>query len=310
MQPILKSALTFAFGAVFFFSSALPGYAQDEKSSDVAAETEVLGDGLYAFRYGQRRSYFLVSATGVIVVDPLSVEAAKAMKQEIANVTAQPVKYVAYSNSLFHRSEGGQVFKDDGAEVVAHEVCAEEFDATPNPDVVPPDITFEDTYEITVGNQTLALYGLGRSYGDCYTAIVARNAKVILLPDLVTPPQAALPADPTIANYYIYRIIPVFERAEEIAAQEGATHVAGGTAWQGEDGAVAPATAPVSLIAAQRGFWETLLGAVTAEAQKGTPAAAIGKQLDMTAFDQFAGYDPRAIEIMTRRVYSLYRIGR
>ena len=79
---------------------------------------------------------------------------------------------------------------------------------------------------------------------------------------------------------------------------------------QGKDVTILPTTAPVSLISEQRGFWETLLGAVVAEAEKGTPARAIGGNLDMTAFESFAGYDPRAIQIMTRRVYSLYRIGR
>ena len=306
MSPLMKFAFLFVIGAAVSFSIQPSSFAQDEKSSTITVETEVLGEGLYAFRYGQKRSYFVVSASGVIVTDPLSVDAAKAMKQEIRKITAQPVTYVAYSTSLFQRSEGAQVFKEDGAEIVAQARCALNLSDAPNPDVVPPDTTFDDSSQISVGSQTVALYALGRSYGSCYTVIVARNAKVILLPDLVTPPRAALPPDPTIANYFIHRIVPAFEQAESIAAQEGVDRVAGGAA----DDLGSPTTAPVALIGEQRAFWEKLLGAIDAEAKKGTPARTISSQLDMSAFAEFDGFSERNIEIMTRRVYSLYRIGR
>ncbi len=310
MQKNSRMGTVFAIAIIVTCQHFTSVRAQDADELRASHETEVLGDGLYAFRYGLRRSYFILSAQGVIVVDPMSAEAAKVMRREIANISRQPVKYVAYSNSLFHRSAGGQIFKDEGAEFVAHEACAAELEATPNADVVKPDITFDDSYEISVGGQTLSLHGLGRSYGDCYTALVVKPANVILLPDLVTPPRANLPPDPTIANYYIYRIVPVFEKIEALAAEQRVTRVAGGDVALGEKDKLLATTAPVSLIAEQRSFWEILIGAVEAEAEKGTPARAIGNQLDMTAFDDFAGYDPRAIEIMTRRVYSLYRIGR
>ena len=95
-----------------------------------------------------------------------------------------------------------------------------------------------------------------------------------------------------------------------VALDEGLTQERIKDVALGEKDKLLATTAPVSIIAEQRSFWEVLIGAVEAEAEKGTPARAIGNQLDMTAFDDFAGYDPRAIEIMTRRVYSLYRIGR
>ena len=80
----------------------------------------------------------------------------------------------------------------------------------------------------------------------------------------------------------------------------------------GDDGTfvVLPATAPISLIAEQRAFWANLLGAVKAQYDKGVMAQVIPKRVDMDQFSEYAGYDKRSLQIMTRRVYSLYRIGR
>ncbi len=50
-------------------------------------QTDALGDGLYAFRYGPYRDIFVVGDQGVIATDPLSSVAAAALKEEIAKVT-------------------------------------------------------------------------------------------------------------------------------------------------------------------------------------------------------------------------------
>ena len=62
-------------------------------------ETEDLGDGLYAFRYGPYRNIFLVTSQGVIATDPLDVKAVGPLREAIAQATDKPVKYVAYSHS-------------------------------------------------------------------------------------------------------------------------------------------------------------------------------------------------------------------
>ena len=87
-------------------------------------ETEDLGGGLYAFRYGPYRNIFVVAENGVIATDPLDVRAAKPMRESIAAITDLPVKYVAYSHSHWDHISGGQIFKDEGAEFVAQQECA------------------------------------------------------------------------------------------------------------------------------------------------------------------------------------------
>ncbi len=277
------------------------------ESAVLSDRTEDLGGGLYAFRSGDRRSFFLISTEGVIVVDPLNEAAATAMRQEITKITEQAVKYVAYTNSFYDRSSGGKIFKDEGATFVAHEECAVELTETPNPDVVMPDITFQSDYTITLGEQTLDLHHYGPSYGLCFTVAVPGPANIMILSDIITPPTASLPRDPTIANYNLYALLDFFDQVGALAANSNIEQVAAGYAPLGEG--YAP-TAPVSLIAEQRRFWEVLLDEVEVQYNKKLPARVIPTQMDMTRFEEFSGFEPKYIQIMSRRVYSLYRIGR
>ena len=276
-------------------------------SAVLSDRTEDLGAGLYAFRSGDRRSFFLISTDGVIVVDPLNEAAATAMRQEITKITEQPVKYVAYTNSFYDRSSGGKIFKDEGATFVAHEDCAVELTETPNPDVVMPDITFQSDYTITLGEQTLDLHHYGPSYGLCFTVAVAGPANIMILSDIITPPTASLPRDPTIANYNLYALMDFFDQVDALATNSKIEKVAAGYAPLGEG---YTSTAPVSLIAEQRRFWEVLLDEVEVQYNKKLPARVIPERMDMSRFEEFAGFEPRYIQIMARRVYSLYRIGR
>jgi hypothetical protein len=270
-----------------------------------STSTTELGEGLYLFRYADQQSIFLVGSDGVIATDPLSTEAATVYRAAIAAVTDKPVTYVAYTSSFFDRVPGGQVFVDEGAEIIAQENCKANLTATPHPDAMLPDRTYSDHLSISAGDVSLELYYFGQSYGTCLSVMIAKPANIMLVHNLVTPPVARVPQDPTIANYYLHNLLPFFVYVEELAAAEGVEQVVGSFAVEG-----AEPLAPVGLITEQRVFWDTLLRIVETEYNKGTPARAIPKKADMSPLEGYAGYDPRHIEIMMRRVYSLYRIGR
>ena len=106
-------------------------------------ELEQLADDLYAFRYGPYRSLFMVTSEGVIATDPISPEAAVEYRAAIASVTNLPVKFVVYSHAHWDHARGGQIFKDEGATFVAQERCVQNIAESPNPDIIPPDITFD-----------------------------------------------------------------------------------------------------------------------------------------------------------------------
>jgi len=274
-------------------------------AADVVTATADLGNGLYLFRYDDQQSIFLVGNDGVIVTDPLSTEAAIAYRDAVTKVTDKPVTALVYSSSFFDRVAGGQIFVEDGIEIVSQANCKSNLEATPRADIVPPERTYTDSTTVSAGDVSLELYYFGQSYGTCLSVLIAQPANIMLVPGLVTPPAARQPADPTLANYYLHNLLPFFVSVEELAAAKGVEQVVGSVAVDGEE-----PLAPVSLVTEQRVFWDTLLRIVEQEYNKGTPAQAIPRKADMSALSAYSGYDPEQIAIMTRRVYSLYRIGR
>jgi len=301
-MKIAASAIRCFICAIVWLGAALPLHA-------ATAETLSLGEGLYVFRYGEQQSLFVVGDDRVIATDPLSTAAAQVYKASIAAVTNKPITHVAYTSSFFDRVPGGAALVDQAAgqpvEFVAHENCKTNLEATPHPDAVTPTQTYTDRISIDAGNASLDLYHFGQSYGTCLSVMIARPANIMLVHGLVTPPVAKVPDDPTIANFYLHNLVLFFIAVEELAAAEGVTQVVGSVAV--ED---AEPLAPVSLITQQREFWDTLLRLVETEYNKGTPARVIPKKADMSPLADYSGYDPRHVEIMMRRVYSLYRIGR
>ncbi len=151
-------------------------------------ELEELGAGLYAFRYGPYRNIFIVTDEGVIVTDPLDVKAAKIQREEIAKITDQPVKFVAYSHSHWDHAAGGKIFKDEGAQFIGQEKCLANMRETPHPDVVLPDITFNDSYELELGEHSLGLYYFGPSHDDCMVVMIARPANILFIIDIGSAP--------------------------------------------------------------------------------------------------------------------------
>ncbi len=294
--------------------SASSACAQELPAFMSQPETERLAEGLYAFRQGAYRSIFLVSGAGVIVTDPVSPTFARAYRGEIAKLTDQPVRYVVYSHSHWDRIGGGRIFRDEGARFVAQRHCAENLAETPHPDVVPPDITYEDTFEVRVGDQSLELHYFGPSLDNCLSVMVARKARMMMLVGVAGPPAANMPWNPTVPDYRLHNLVPFFRAVEALAKRAGIDTLIGGfiSVGTGADGKpyLQPATGPISAVAEQREFWEQLMAAVKSELDAGTPPREIIRKMDRTPFEKYPRYSERNLEILTRRVASLFITGR
>ena len=98
-------------------------------------------DGVY--RYGNPNhgyfSMFVITDDGVIAIEPMNTEHAKGMLKAIRNVTNKPVRYLLHSHNHWDHSKGGQVFRDQGAKIVAHAEAVEWMKDNPHPDLVLPD---------------------------------------------------------------------------------------------------------------------------------------------------------------------------
>jgi glyoxylase-like metal-dependent hydrolase (beta-lactamase superfamily II) len=155
-----------------------------------------IGDGIYWVTEGVYQAMFVVTGEGVIVVDaPPSIPDIPAA---IASVTDEPITHVIYSHSHADHIAGAGAYPPD-ATYIAHADTATQLESslTSNPmwgafvggGPVPfPTETFEDTYTLTVGDQTLELSTpsvIAHEPGNIF--IHAPEQDVLMVIDLVFP---------------------------------------------------------------------------------------------------------------------------
>ena len=160
----------------------LPGQspAQDTKR----AITQIAGD-LYRFQNNFHFSVFLVTPEGVIATDPINAEAAEWLKAEIKSRFNQPVRYVVYSHDHGDHISGGEVFKKDGATIIAHAVAKSDI-AAGNVPTATPDITYTDHMTLTLGGKTVELMFLGKSHSDNMTVMHFPEEKTVFTVDFIS----------------------------------------------------------------------------------------------------------------------------
>ncbi len=282
-----------------------------------AMATETIAEDLYLFRFGAYRSLFMVTKAGVIVTDPLSPEAAVAYRAAIASLTDQPVRYVVYSHAHWDHARGGKIFKDEGATFVAQSRCLVNLKESPHEDIVPPDVTFDDTYRVELGSRALDLYYFGPSHGTCLIVMIPRPEKLIYTVDLVTPRPTGggyLPWDPQVADFHFNNAVNYLRAVEALAKKEALTTVVGAhvvPVFQGKGKfAAAPPTGPIRQIRERREFWEGLIIAVKAEMDAGTESFLVSNRLDLSPWEDTPGFQRRKFKQLVDRIAAYHAIGR
>ena len=170
--------------------------AQDKPAAKPMHETiKVEGtEGVYIFRYGNVQSMFVVTPAGVIATDPIGYarpEASAIYVEEIRKITKQPIKYLVYSHHHFDHITGGQVFKDAGAKIVAHQKVKQRLAVLKDPRTPLPDETFTQTKTLKLGGTTLELHYLGLNHSDSTLVMRLPKERVIFTVDWV--PVGSLP---------------------------------------------------------------------------------------------------------------------
>lgn len=255
-------------------------------------ETTKIADGVYAFRGGGTRSIFMVTDDGVIATDPIDPNWAKVFREEIAKVTDKPVKYVVYSHEHWDHVRGGQIFKDEGAQFVAHENCVRHFYDLPNPDIVMPDITFSDDYTLELGGRTLDLLYFGPNHGDCMVVMRPDPGDYLFIVDLVTPGGAPLGFMPDYAPHHWVRTL------KEIEALD----------YKAIIGGHGPMLSHPTAVTERRQYLEALMAATQQAMASGGNPFELHKEIRVPEFSHLRGYDSR-IEDNARRMLTFYGIG-
>jgi glyoxylase-like metal-dependent hydrolase (beta-lactamase superfamily II) len=142
-------------------------------------------DRLYWLSDGAYNTMFLVSSGGVIAIDPLPTLGANYLKA-IAEVTDKPVTHIVYSHEHTDHIGAASLFPEN-ATIVAQSETAKLLATRHDPRRPLPTVTFDDSYTLTVGDQTLILdfKGVNHEAGNIF--IYAPKQKVLMLVDVVYP---------------------------------------------------------------------------------------------------------------------------
>jgi glyoxylase-like metal-dependent hydrolase (beta-lactamase superfamily II) len=148
-----------------------------------------IADGIYSYQGPTSYiSMFVVTGDGVIVIDPINTSHAEGLVAAIKATTNQPIRYLVHTHNHWDHSGGGQVFKDEGATVIAHVDAYNWMKANPHPELALPDESWGGSRkQIVLGDTTLQLNHFGASHGHGMTIPVVAGERVGYIADLVGP---------------------------------------------------------------------------------------------------------------------------
>jgi glyoxylase-like metal-dependent hydrolase (beta-lactamase superfamily II) len=158
-----------------FVSGCLLGQSNGLSAQQSRPDDEItkLADDIYLFRHQFHQAIFITTPDGVIVTDPISLEAATWLKAEIKKLTNQPVRYVIYSHDHADHITGGAVFAET-ATFVSHWAARREILNGSRSETPLPTLTFTDRMFIEFGGKRVELIYTGKNHSD--------NSLVVLLP--------------------------------------------------------------------------------------------------------------------------------
>ena len=281
-------------------------------------DLEKITDDIYGLRYTFYRTIFIVTPDGVIATDPINPDAAAVLREQIRNITDQPVRYVGYSHSHWDHIGGGQVFKDDGATFVAQERCAENFRENPNPIVVMPDITYGERYTIELGGKSITMYYFGPTHDNCLVVMHIEPENVMFVVDIANPPSGwNMFYNPAVSEDRVWNMVPALDQVAALIDREGVETIIGGhmtTDYDPQTGRptiVRGTIGPAATVAERRDFWVALIAGARAEMEAGTPADEIPDKLVADGYmrDRVNGYNADSMRILFRRMVAFLQTG-
>jgi glyoxylase-like metal-dependent hydrolase (beta-lactamase superfamily II) len=179
-------------------AAPLPAISGGVEIPEAGYFVEEISDGLYWVTDGTYTTMFLTTGEGVIVVDaPPST--GENLLAAIASVTSEPITHVIYSHSHADHIASAGLYPEE-ATYIAHASTATQLERMDDPTraapygmfvgggpVPPPTVTFDDTYTLEVGNQTLELEYQGPGHEPGNVFIWAPQQKVLMLVDVIFP---------------------------------------------------------------------------------------------------------------------------
>jgi glyoxylase-like metal-dependent hydrolase (beta-lactamase superfamily II) len=138
-------------------------------------------DNMIHFRGGSGGNHFgtiLVTDEGIVLADTIDPESATWLRNELKKRFDVPVKYLIYSHGHYDHVGGSNIFKEDGAIIVAHENAEkdlmaqeEESQWVTKRNIAMPEVTFSDEFTIKIGGKNVHLVYLGPGHSSSLIAV-------------------------------------------------------------------------------------------------------------------------------------------
>ncbi|ARC94406.1 hypothetical protein TW78_19395 [Vibrio coralliilyticus] len=237
-------------------------------------------DGVYQYGPGHGfNSMFVVSNEGVVVFDPASNTHSEGLLKAIRKITDKPILYVVQSHNHWDHAGGGQIFRDQGATILAHQEAYNWMKNNPHPDLALPDELWAGKSKtLTVGDKTMELKYMGQSHGLGMTVTLLPKEKVAFIADLVTPERVMFTIVP---DFHIKGWKQALREIEEMDFE---------TAIFSHSHAKSPIGAKQDVIL-ERQYIEDLEAAIIAEFQKGTSFEEIPHKIKLEKYSHWYGYN-------------------
>ena len=246
------------------------------------AEKDIWKAAEGVYRYGPGDGYysmFVVTKDGVIVVEPVNTAHSKGMLKAIRSVTKKPIRYLLHSHNHWDHSGGGQVFRDEGATIIAHMEAFEWMKANPHSEMVLPDESWDgNRKDIVLGGKTIELHYMGMGHGLGMTVFRLPKEKIVYIADLVTP------------NRVLFTIVPDFNIKEFSRSLREIEKMEFQKAIYSHSNAKKPFGSKVD-VTKTREFIEDLQGAIVAEFKKGTMFTEIPNVVKLPKYKEWAMYN-------------------
>lgn len=243
------------------------------QQSEVKRSITQIADGLYRFQNNFHYSVFLVTEEGVIATDPIDAEAAAWLQAEVMARFNQPIRYVVYSHDHRDHIAGGEVFKEAGAVIVAHDRAKTTIIGEQRP-TARPDITFDERMTLTLGGQTVELIYVGLGHSDNSIVMHFPAQRAVFAVDFISVKR--LPFR-TLADAYFPQWMEAIRRVEAIDFDillPG--HGSVGTKADAAD---------------HRGYLEALYDEVLAAARAGKSVEEMKASITLDAYKDWGQYD-------------------
>ncbi len=198
------------------------------------AKLEELADGVYALiTGGDPNTGFIVGERGVVVVDARATPAlARETVANIRRVTDKPIRYLVLTHYHAVRVMGASgigaehIIAHQGTRLLIDERGQQDFESEARrfprlfldigsiPGLTHPDITYDDTMTLDLGNREVQLLWLGRAHTEGDTAVWLPDEQVLFAGDLVEASAA-----PYCGDAYIQDWVYTLEMVRTLDAQ-------------------------------------------------------------------------------------------